>query len=128
YVCRILDVLSSTFILLLLLSHTVVLYERNALGIARERRERRLNESEAILIHLSRVSELGHDVSSIVHEVTQPLVAISNYAAASLKFLETSKPEQAKVLLERLVEQTVRASHVIRHMRELAVRHQSEKH
>jgi signal transduction histidine kinase len=130
YVGRMLDVLSSTFILLLLLYQTAVLYERNALAISRERRERerRLNESEAILIHLSRVSELGHDVSSIVHEVSQPLAAISNYAAASLKFLETSKPEQAKILLERLVEQTVRATDVIRHMREFVARHQSEKH
>jgi heme exporter protein D len=50
YVGRMLDVLSSTFILLLLLYQTAVLYERNALAISRERRERerRLNESEAI--------------------------------------------------------------------------------
>ena len=130
YVGRMLDVLSSTFILLLLLSQTVVLYERNALAISRERRERerRLNESEAILIHLSRVNEVGHDVSSLIHEVSQPLVAISNYASASLKFLETSNAEQSKIALERLVEQTVRATEIIRHMRDFVARHKSEKH
>ncbi|HEY4469986.1 MAG TPA: MASE4 domain-containing protein [Stellaceae bacterium] len=130
YVGRVLDVLSSTFILLLLLSQTVLLYERNALAISREirERERRLKESEAILIHLSRVNEVGRDVSSLVHEVSQPLAAISNYASASLKFLETSKPEQAKFLLERLVEQTVRATKIIKHMRDFVTRHESEKH
>jgi signal transduction histidine kinase len=129
YVGRALDLLTSTFILLLLLSETLVLYGRHAIAVAAERRERerRLKETEAILVHLSRVNELGHNVSSIVHEVNQPLTAISNYAAASLKLLETSRLEQLKSLLERLVEQTVRANEIIRHLRNFVARHEAEK-
>jgi signal transduction histidine kinase len=130
YVGRVLDVLTSTFILLLLLSQTVVLYERNTLAESRERleRERRLKETESILVHLARVNELGYDVSSIVHEVSQPLAAITNYAAASLILLEASKTDQLKIALERLVEQTARATEIIEHMREFVARHKSEKH
>ena len=129
YVGRVLDLLTSTFILLLLLSETLALYERHAIASDAERRERerRLNETEAILIHLSRVNELGQNVASIIHEVNQPLTAISNYAAASLKLLEASRPEQLKSLLERLAEQTVRANEIIRHLRDFVTRHELER-
>src|SRR5205814_1123613 len=114
---------------LLLLSETLVLYERHAVAIAAERRERerRLKETEAILVHLARVNELGHHVSSIVHEVNQPLTAISNYAAASVSLLATSRPEQLRNVLERIVEQTERANEIIRRLRNSVARHEPEK-
>jgi len=129
YVGRVLDLLTSTFILLLLLSETLVLYERHAIAVAAERRERerRLKETEAILVHVSRVNELGHHVSSIVHEVNQPLTAISNYAAASVSLLATSRPEQLRNVLEQLLEQTVRANEIIRRLRNFVARHESER-
>ena len=129
YVGRALDLLTSTFILLLLLSETLVLYERHATAVAAERRERerRLKETEAILVHVSRVNELGHHVSSIVHEVNQPLAAISNYAAASVSLLSTSRPEQLRNVLEQLLKQTVRANEIIRRLRNFVARHESEK-
>jgi signal transduction histidine kinase len=129
YVGRALDLLTSTFILLLLLSETLLLYKRHAVAIAAERRERerRLKETETILVHLARVNELGHHVSSIVHEVNQPLTAISNYAAASVSLLATSRPEQLRNVLERLVEQTERANEIIRRLRNSVARHESEK-
>jgi len=128
YVGRVLDLLTSTFILLLLLSETLVLYERHAIAVAAERRERerRLKETEAILVHVSRVNELGHHVSSIVHEVNQPLTAISNYAAASVSLLAASRPEQLRNVLEQLLEQTVRANEIIRRLRNFVARHESE--
>jgi two-component system sensor kinase FixL len=129
YVGRALDLLTSTFILLLLLSETLVLYERHVAAIDAERRERerRLKETETILVHLARVNELGHHVSSIVHEVNQPLTAISNYPAASVSLLATSRPEQLRNVLERLVEQTERANEIIRRLRNSVARHESEK-
>jgi phosphoglycerate-specific signal transduction histidine kinase len=33
---------------------------------------------EALLAHMARVNELGAIVSSLIHEVNQPLAAISN--------------------------------------------------
>jgi signal transduction histidine kinase len=129
YVGRVLDVLTSTFVLLLLLSETVVLYEHNALAMFRERRERerRLRETEAVLVHLSRVNELGLNISYIVHEVIQPVTAISNYAAASLNMLNRSQPQQLKILLERLVEQTARVAEIVQNLRDFVDRHESIK-
>jgi signal transduction histidine kinase len=121
YVGRVVDVLTSTFILLLLLSQTIVLYER----YARER-ERRLSEMEAVLIHLSRVNELGQNVSALVHEVSQPITAISNYAAAGLQLIETA-PERVKPVLQRLTEQTVRVGEIIQALRDFITQHGSEK-
>lgn len=62
-----------------------------------------------------------------MHEVNQPLTAVSNYAAASLALLAASRPEQAKDLLERLVEQTARASEIIRRLRNFVARRELER-
>jgi signal transduction histidine kinase len=121
YVGRVVDVLTSTFILLLLLSQTIVLYER----YARER-DRRLSEMEAVLIHLSRVNELGQNVSAVVHEVSQPITAISNYAAAALELVGTA-PERLKPLLQQLNEQAIRAGEIVRDFRDFIAQHGSEK-
>lgn len=128
YVGRIFDMLTSSFILLLLLSETMILYERSALAAVAERRERerRLKETEAILTHLSRVSELGQNVSSLIHEVNQPLTAISNYAAASIKLAEDIKSEPLQNALRRLAEQSSRATEIIRHLRDFVAREEPE--
>jgi len=73
------------------------------------------------------VNELGQHVSSIVHEVNQPLTAISNYAAASISLLAASRPEQLRNVLEQLIEQTVRANEIIRRLRNFVARHESER-
>jgi two-component system sensor histidine kinase/response regulator len=121
YVGRVVDVLTSTFILLLLLSQTIVLYER----YARER-DRRLSEMEAVLIHLSRVNELGQNVSAVVHEVSQPITAISNYATAAMALVGTA-PERLKPLLQQLNEQAIRAGEIVRDFRDFIAQHGSEK-
>jgi len=128
YIGRIFDMLSSTFILLLLLSETVILYERSALAAAAERRERerRLKETEAILTHLSRVNELGQNVSSLIHEIAQPLTAIANYAAASIVLARDVKSEQLQDALHRMAEQVSRATGIIRHLRDFVARAEPE--
>jgi signal transduction histidine kinase len=129
YAGRIFDWLTSLFVLLMLLSETIALYARNARAAAVERRERerRIQEMEAVLIHLSRVSELGQNVSSLIHEVNQPLTAISNYLSASLELLRTAHTERLKPILERTVEQAARATEIVRHLRDFIARRESEK-
>ncbi len=120
YVGRIFDWLTSLFILLILFSESIALYERGVRAAAIERleRERRLKEMEAILIHLSRISELGQNVSSLIHEVNQPLAAIANYLSAGLRIVGTTSAGQLKTVLERSAEQASRASEIVRHLRE----------
>jgi two-component system, sensor histidine kinase and response regulator len=82
YAGRIFEVLTSLFVLVALLSETIGLYAHNirTAAVERRERERRLNEMEAVLIHVSRVNELGQHVSTLIHEITQPLAAISMLA------------------------------------------------
>jgi signal transduction histidine kinase len=130
YIGRIFDWLTSLFVLLMLLSETIALYARNARANADElrQRERRMKEMEAVLIHLSRVSELGQNVSSLIHEINQPLTAISNYLAASLELVRSGNTERLKPILERSVEQAERATEIIRHLRDFIARRESERH
>lgn len=128
YLGSVFDWLTSIFVLLMLLSETVALYARqfHAAAIERRDRERRINEMEAILVHLSRIGELGQHVSALAHEVNQPLTAILNYAAAGMQVAETA-PGQLKRLLQRLNEQAVRATEIIRNLRDFVAQHESEK-
>jgi signal transduction histidine kinase len=127
YMGTLFDALTSLFVLLILLHETIALYALQIRAAASERRERerRFNEMEAVLIHLSRVSELGQNVSAIVNEVNQPLAAI-NYAGAGMLLAE-SAPEQLKPVLEGLNEEVVRATEIVRHLRDLIADKKSER-
>jgi signal transduction histidine kinase len=129
YVGRVFDWLTSLFILLIFVSETIGLYAHNirATAVVLHERERRLNEMEAVLVHLSRVNELGQNVSSLVHEVSQPLAAIANYAAASIELMKAGKTDRLQPLLERLVEQARRGAQIIEHLRDFIARHETPK-
>ena len=128
YAGRVLSLITSSIVLIILVTETTLLYARSARASAIEQRERerRLSEMEAVLIHLSRVSELGQNVSALAHEVSQPLTAISNYAAACMQLAETA-PERLKPLLQRLSEQTTRATEIVRNLRDFVAQHEPEK-
>lgn len=130
YVGRTFDLLTSTVILLLLLSETVVLYQRSTVAAAVERRERerRLQEMEAVLLHLSRVTELGQNVSTLVHEVSQPLAAISNYLTTGLLALQRPNREhQIKQTLTEAAAEAARAKHIIHNLRGFIEKRDSTK-
>jgi signal transduction histidine kinase len=128
YAGRGLSLITSSIVLIILVTETTLLYARSARASAIEQRdrERRLSEMEAVLIHLSRVSELGQNVSALAHEVSQPLTAISNYAAACMQLAETA-PERLKPMLQRLSEQTTRATEIVRNLRDFVAQHEPEK-
>ncbi len=84
----------------------------------RQERERRLHEVQAELIHMSRLSELGQMVSALAHEVNQPLTAIHNYLQAGQQLSASGQAEKAQTMFARAVEQSERASAIIRRLRE----------
>ncbi|HEV2551072.1 MAG TPA: PAS domain S-box protein [Stellaceae bacterium] len=84
----------------------------------RQERDRRLQEVQAELIHVSRLSELAQMVSALAHEVNQPLSAITAYLKATSRFLESGDQQKAVAIVERATEQTDRASAIIRRLRE----------
>jgi two-component system, LuxR family, sensor kinase FixL len=89
--------------------------------ITAERRSRsRIQELQAELAHVGRLSTMGQMASAIAHELNQPLTAVSNYAGALDRILAsgTADPKRVREIVERMRQQTTRAGEVIRRLRE----------
>jgi len=54
----------------------------------REEAERRVQELQAELAHVSRLTEMGQLASGIAHELNQPLTATANYLGATKRLLD----------------------------------------
>jgi C4-dicarboxylate-specific signal transduction histidine kinase len=80
--------------------------------------ERRIRSLQDGLTHLQRLTELGQVVSVLVHEVSQPLTAISNYTAACRRLATSGEPEQLESGLKQIADQTDRAWQIVRRIRE----------
>ncbi len=90
----------------------------------------RLQELQAELVHMSRVSEMGEMASALAHELNQPLGAISNYTKGCRRLLARAEPENiAKTIeiLDKTAEQALRAGQIIRRLREFVARGETEK-
>jgi two-component system, LuxR family, sensor kinase FixL len=93
----------------------------------RRERERRLNELQSELVHLSRLSELGQMASALAHEVNQPLTAISNYLSGVRRLLAAGKQVAAEQAMARIAEQAERARQIIQRLRALVRRDTTEQ-
>ncbi len=129
YFGRLYGVIAASIVLIVLLSQTTALYARLTRAIATERRvrERRLGEMEAMLSHLSRVSDLGHVVTSLIHEVNQPLAAIGNYLAALQRLAAMGDKEKVATTIEKTLGQSERAREIIRRLREFVARREIDR-
>src|SRR5690625_3221817 len=91
--------------------------------------EDRARELQHHLYRIGRISELGEMASAIAHELNQPMTAVTNYVNASRRLLdgvEHERAEQVCELMTRAVEQTERAGQIVRRLRQLIGRGQSE--
>jgi C4-dicarboxylate-specific signal transduction histidine kinase len=83
--------------------------------------EEALQQAQAELAHLSRVTTMGELVASIAHEVNQPLAAIVTNGNAGLRWLAQRPPNLTEVqnTLTRIVQDGSRAGEVIGRIRVL---------
>jgi two-component system sensor kinase FixL len=81
-------------------------------------RERRIQELQAELAHVQRLTELGQVVSTLVHEVNQPLAAMSNYVNACRRLLTTGNHDQVSAALERIADQATRTREIVTRIRD----------
>jgi signal transduction histidine kinase len=95
-------------------------------GVSLDITERRQAELEAArqrneLTHALRLTTVGELTASIAHEINQPLGAILSNAETAEILLESNQPhlEEVKQILADIRKDDLRASEVIRHMREL---------
>ena len=123
----------STFPMELAVGEARVGRERLFTGFIRdltERRtqERRMQELQSELIHVSRLTAMGEMASSIAHELNQPLSAITNYVKGSTTLLNSAEPELPRVreALTRAAEQALRAGDIIKRLREFVAKGETD--
>jgi two-component system, LuxR family, sensor kinase FixL len=92
----------------------------------RQERERRMHELQSELIHVSRLNELGQLVSALAHEVNQPLAAMANYINGARRLFASGNQAGGQAAIERVAEQAERARQIIRRLRELAKKGDSD--
>ena len=83
-----------------------------------------LQQAQAELAHVTRVTTLGELAASIAHEVNQPLAAVVADANACLNWLAADPPDLGlvRVALEAIVKDGHRAADVIHRIRQLATK------
>jgi len=80
-----------------------------------------LERAHAELVHLSRVTTIGELVTSIAHEVNQPITAVITYGNAANRWLAQDPPNLVEVrdALGNIVRDATRAGEVIGRIRTL---------
>lgn len=80
-------------------------------------RETRLRDVQTQLFHAQRLTELGQLISTLVHEVNQPLTAIANYTSAGRRLLDAGNAQSASMALQKIGEQAERANQITQRLR-----------
>jgi two-component system, LuxR family, sensor kinase FixL len=123
----------STFPMELAVGEARVGRERYFTGFVRdltERRtqERRMQDLQSELIHVSRLTELGEMASSLAHELNQPLSAITSYlrGAATLLKAEQVDKDRVREAMNRSADQALRAGDIIKRLREFVAKGETQ--
>jgi signal transduction histidine kinase len=95
----------------------------------RRRAAEELRQAQADLAHVSRVTTMGELVASIAHEVNQPLGAIVTNGSACLRLLnrEPADLDKSREVIGRMISDGMRASEVIKRIRDLLHKSTPEK-
>jgi two-component system, LuxR family, sensor kinase FixL len=96
---------------------------------AERRSQSHIQELQAELAHVARLTTMGQMASAIAHELNQPLTAVGNYASALGRVLANPNedPDRARVIVDRIRQQTTRAGAVIRRLREHVAKRNSTR-
>jgi two-component system sensor kinase FixL len=94
----------------------------------RRSQERRMQELQSELVHVSRLTAMGEMASSLAHELNQPLSAITSYlrGASTLLTAEPTDKRRIREALDRSADQALRAGDVIKRLREFVAKGETE--
>jgi two-component system sensor kinase FixL len=81
-------------------------------------RMKEIDEQREELLHVTRVGKLAEFVSSLAHEISQPLTAILSYAQAAQRMLAGREPKLREIL-QYIINDDQRAAEVIQRLRSL---------
>lgn len=95
----------------------------------RQQAEARLQELQAELVHVSRLTALGEMASALAHEINQPLSAIANYLKGSRVLLTREEVDHERVAeaVDRAATEALRAGDIIRRLRDFVARGETER-
>lgn len=92
--------------------------------------EARIKALSEELLHVARLTELGQVSAGIAHELNQPLAAMLNYAGLARRLITSSDAASTSKAVEAITkasEQAVRASEIIRRMRDFVEKRQTSR-
>lgn len=91
--------------------------------------EEEASEHRERLAHVDRLNVMGEMAASIAHEINQPLTAIANRSSAAQRRIAAGNVDPAKLLdsLKKVNEQAQRAGDVVRRLRNLVKKRDSER-
>lgn len=90
--------------------------------------ERRMQELQSELVHVSRLTAMGEMASSLAHELNQPLSAITSYLRGAATLLKNEQIDRVRILdaLDRSSNQALRAGDIIKRLREFVAKGETQ--
>jgi two-component system sensor kinase FixL len=83
----------------------------------RAAREKRIQELQTEMWHVSRLTDMGQVAAGLAHELNQPLTAILNYSNAGREIAHEDQQKDLESIFTKVAEQTARAGNIIRRLR-----------
>ncbi len=94
----------------------------------RRSQERRMQELQSELVHVSRLTAMGEMASSLAHELNQPLSAITSYLRGAATLLKNEPVDRDRIrdALDRSSNQALRAGDIIKRLREFVAKGETD--
>jgi two-component system sensor kinase FixL len=95
----------------------------------RRTQERRMQDLQSELVHVSRLTAMGEMASSLAHELNQPLSAITSYLRGASTLLKANAVDRNRVreVLDRSADQALRAGDIIKRLREFVAKGETQQ-
>jgi two-component system, LuxR family, sensor kinase FixL len=95
----------------------------------RQAAERRLQDVQAELVHVGRLTALGEMASALAHELNQPLTATASFLKGCRMLLKRRPLDEARLdqMIEQAADQSLRAGQIIRRLREFVSKGEADR-
>jgi len=95
----------------------------------RQAAERRLQDVQGELVHVSRLTALGEMASAMAHELNQPLTAAANFMKGCLVLLKRKPLDEARLadMISQGADQALRAGQIIRRLRDFVSKGEADR-
>lgn len=95
----------------------------------RQAAERRLQDMQGELVHVSRLTALGEMASALAHELNQPLTAAANFMKGCLVLLKRKPLDEPRLadMISQGADQALRAGQIIRRLRDFVSKGEADR-